>query len=149
MIWAAFSLRGATNVAILDGNQTAEDYCRVLNEYLIPFYRRCHRSNAIFQHYNATIHTAYVTRNLLQNLRIDTMDWPARSPDLNPIENLWGILARAVYANGRQYFSRNDLIDSIYQEWGKIRQQVRENLIHSMNSRCRQVIDARGSKTKY
>ncbi|KAG3095181.1 hypothetical protein PI125_g16317 [Phytophthora idaei] len=41
------------------------------------------------------------------------MEWPAKSPDLNPIENMWGVLARAVYANGRQFETRGSLISTI------------------------------------
>jgi hypothetical protein len=41
------------------------------------------------------------------------MDWSALSPGLNPIENLWGILVRAVYADGKQYYTINDLKQAI------------------------------------
>jgi len=40
---------------------------------------------------------------------LTVLDWPAKSPDLNPIENLWGIIVRHVYANGRQYGNATDL----------------------------------------
>ena len=43
------------------------------------------------------------TTNWLQTTSIPTIDWPSRSPDLNPIENIWGILAQNVYKNGKQY----------------------------------------------
>ena len=41
------------------------------------------------------------------------MQWPAGSPDLNPIENQWIILKRNIYSCGRQYVSKDDLWDAI------------------------------------
>ena len=48
------------------------------------------------------------TKNWFQKEIIKILNWPSRSPDLNPTENLWGHLARQLYANNLQY-------DSIYE----------------------------------
>jgi hypothetical protein len=77
------------------------------------------------------------------------MDWPALSPDLNPIENLWGILAREVYADGKQYNSKEELKHAIRREWQKISPHVLKNLVESMTKRIYQLISLQGRKTKY
>ena len=77
------------------------------------------------------------------------MDWPALSPDLNPIENLWGIVVRKVYDQGKKYDSKVSLTGAIMKSWSEIDDQTVKNLINSMKNRCIEVIAAKGGKTKY
>ncbi|RWS08468.1 hypothetical protein B4U79_07644, partial [Dinothrombium tinctorium] len=48
---------------------------------------------------------------------MSVIDWPARCPDLNPIENLWGCLAREVYKNSRQVENISELDSEIQFAW--------------------------------
>ena len=57
----------------------------------------------IFQQDNAAIHNASITKKYLLEQKIRLFDQPACSPDLNPIENLWGLIIAKVYEGGRQY----------------------------------------------
>ena len=77
------------------------------------------------------------------------LGWPARSPDLNPIENLWGVLARAVYAESRQFSNVEQLKEAIQHEWSKITQTQLENLVHSMKNRLVEVLKRNGGITFY
>ncbi len=77
------------------------------------------------------------------------MTWPALSPDLNPIENLWAILVRKVYAGGRQFFNIQDLKAEITRRWKEIPLSTLVSLINSMPKRCIEVAVRNGSKTKY
>ncbi|KIH45926.1 hypothetical protein ANCDUO_24024 [Ancylostoma duodenale] len=63
------------------------------------------------------------------------MQWPACSPDLNPIENLWAIVARKVYANGAQYNTVNDLKVAVLSAWAYIPMDTINNLVSSMKNR--------------
>jgi transposase len=110
MVWGAFCHHGLTKLAYLKGNQDAEKYIDTLEEYLVPFLGDKYGRDCIFQQDGASCHTAHVTRQYLRDENITVMEWPSLSPDLNPIENIWGVLARAVYAHGRQFTTVEDLI---------------------------------------
>ena len=77
------------------------------------------------------------------------MEWPACSPDFNPIENLWRILSRKVYENGKQFEYTLDLKTGIREARNEISIQTIQNLVTSMSSRIFEVIKNSGSNTKY
>jgi len=62
-----------------------------------------HQDGFFFQHDNASPHTAQITTEILEDEEVDVITWPALSPDLNPAENLWSLIARNVYTAGVQY----------------------------------------------
>jgi len=103
MAWGGFGRNDETSLALVAGKSDSSDYIQTLKTNLIPFGRKICRKNWIFQQDNAPIHASKETKTWLDLKKINLLEWPAYSPDLNPIENLWGIMARRVYANGKQY----------------------------------------------
>ena len=77
------------------------------------------------------------------------MDWPSNSPDLNPIENLWGWMAREVYKNGRQFNSLNELKNEVEDCWERIHDSVLQDLAMSLPNRIFELVKANGGSTKY
>ena len=75
------------------------------------------------------------------------MDWPANSPDLNPIENLWNIVKRNVERKMPQ--NQKDLTDFMKEEWDAIPESILINLIKSMRRRCELVIENNGERIPY
>jgi hypothetical protein len=72
-----------------------------------------------FQHDNAAVHTARVVEHYLRARRVVVLPWPANSPDLNPTENLWGILTRRVY--DKATFPNVDALwQAIQTEWNNV-----------------------------
>ena len=98
---------------------------------------------------NAPPHRARIVRDYLEQQTIVRMDWPARSPDLNPIEHCWDMLQRAIAARPHQPQTLQELQDALQQEWNDLGQAAVQRLIRSMRRRCQAVIVARGSQTRY
>ena len=137
-------------LAILDGKQDSNKYVTTLENHLVPFVDELVGGvGLIFQQDNASIHTSRLTKAWFAEQKFDVLDWPAKSPDLNPVENLWGILARAVYKNGRQFWSRTELIACIRKCWEEIGADYLAKLTNSMHKRCVEVLKNHGSKIDY
>ncbi|KAF0749378.1 hypothetical protein AaE_007060, partial [Aphanomyces astaci] len=149
MVWGAFSAKGKTTLAILEGTRDSAAYVETLSDHLFPYIDYHFGRECIFQQDNASIHGSTETKEFLEAHNVRVMEWPAKSPDLNPIENMWGVLARAVYAHGRQFASKTDLIAAILKAWDEIGQDLIEKLLRSMQKRCISVLELEGGKTKY
>uniref|UniRef100_A0A3Q2W2Q7 Tc1-like transposase DDE domain-containing protein n=1 Tax=Haplochromis burtoni TaxID=8153 RepID=A0A3Q2W2Q7_HAPBU len=74
-------------------------------------------NNWVFQQDNALVHNARRTRDYFQENNITILDHPASSPDLNPVENLWGWMARKVYKKGQQFLTVNALCVALFTTW--------------------------------
>ncbi|CAB3261712.1 unnamed protein product [Arctia plantaginis] len=100
-------------------------------------------------HDNARPHVVHVVTQYLRDVSIRTMDWPARSPDLNPIEHLWDELKRRVRARVPAPTRLPELRIAIEEEWNTIPQDFIVRLVRSMNTRMLAVIRVRGGNTEY
>ena len=150
MIWGAFSSAGTLKLRVVKGRQTSLKYISMLENASIRTEgpRLCGR-NWIFQQDNAAIHTSRQAREYFSSNNIELLDHPACSPDLNPIENLWGWMAKEVFKDGTQYDSIKELSDSVFSTWDKIPSQLIKNLVASMPKRIFEVIRNNGGYTKY
>jgi len=74
---------------------------------------------------NAPIHTARIIKLWFETNSISILDWRARFPDLNIIKNVWGLLAKEVYKDVKQYSSVHELKKSILDAWALISQDVK------------------------
>ena len=78
-------------MVLIEGNMKAEDYIAILRDVMIPMVTDLHNDSAIFQHDGAAVHTARVTKQFLSDNNISVLPFPAKSPDLNPIEKVWAL----------------------------------------------------------
>ncbi len=92
MVWGGISSRGATPLIFIQGGVNAEKYIKILEEGLLTTMNFLYPDGFIFQQYNAPAHRANITKKWLRDNNLVIIDWPAMSPDLSPIENLWAII---------------------------------------------------------
>ena len=100
-----------------------------------------------FQQDNWTVHTAGTSRDWFHNHGVDLIEWPAWSPDLNPIEELWNDLKRRVY--GRHPRTMEQLEQFITEEWAATDLNFITRICRNMPHRLQQVISNEGHKIPY
>lgn len=150
MVWGGISLGGRTALHVLArGSLTAIRYRDEILRPLVRPYAGAVGPGFLLMQDNARPHVAGVCQQFLQEEGIDAMDWPARSPDLNPIEHIWDIMSRSIHQRHVAPQTVQELADALVQVWEEIPQETIRHLIRSMPRRCREVIQARGGHTHY
>ncbi|GFV70195.1 transposable element Tcb1 transposase [Trichonephila clavipes] len=91
MVWGAIAYDSRSTLIVMRGTLTGQRYVDdILQPHVGPFLNDLH--GAIFQQDNAHAHTARVAQDFLRHFQ--TLPWPARSPDLSPVERVWDQLKR-------------------------------------------------------
>ncbi len=142
LMWGCMSAAGVGELHFIDGIMNSQ----ILKEKMLPSLRALGR-RALFQHDNDPKHTSKATVGFLKKNKVKVIQWPSMSPDLNPIEHLWGILKRQVEHHSPS--SIQSLKEVILEEWKKIDLAKCRQLVHSMPRRLGAVIKNHGGHTKY
>lgn len=126
------------------------NYCTLLDDCLVQWLddqTLNRRKKLVFMQDNAPSHSARATKEYLASLGFknqNLMVWPPNSPDLNPIENLWAIIKRKVYSDGKQFSSKAELWRAIQDAASSIDCTTIEKLTDSVNERLFEVIKRNG-----
>lgn len=149
MVWAGIWSAGRTDLVIVNGNLNWQRY---LNDIIIqvvqPNLQRI-GNGAIFQDDNARPHRARAVQDYMVQHGIQRMEWPAKSPDMNPIEHLWDLLERRIRGLQQPPQTVAGLRQALLDEWRNIPQPDITNLINSMRRRCTELVNENGGHTDY
>ncbi|GFY34641.1 transposable element Tcb1 transposase [Trichonephila clavipes] len=121
MMWTGIMINGRTRLHVVaNGTMTGQRY---IDDVLLP-------------------------HDCLDSEGIQRLAWPARSPDLNPIENVWDALGRQVAGRNYPPTNKNTLIRALTEEWDKLPQQLLDN-VQSMVRRVECCIALHGGHIPY
>jgi transposase len=148
MVWGCFSAAGIGKLHRVDGIMRKEQYINILKNQMLPSARKLFKKKSwSFQQDNDPKHTAKLTKKWFIDNKIDLLDWPSQSPDLNPIENLWSILDHNL--SHRKPQNEEELFDILENGWKDLSLDLLKRLSDSMINRIEAVIKAKGYATKY
>ncbi|GFX11598.1 transposable element Tcb2 transposase [Trichonephila clavipes] len=150
LVWAGILLGGHTDLHVFHGGTVTGLRYRdeILDPYVRP-YAAAIGNDFILMNDNARPHRARIVEEYLEDHGLERMEWPARSPDLNPIEHLWDYLGREVAALNPPPRSLHELKQGLLCVWSSLPIPLSDNLINSMGNRCRQCIQVRGGHIPY
>ncbi|GFV19018.1 vascular endothelial growth factor receptor 3 [Trichonephila clavipes] len=128
-------INGRTRLHVVaNGTMTGQRY---IDEVLLPhvrLFRGAIGDKFVFMDDNATCHRTLAVQDCLDSEDIQRLVWTERSPDLNPIENVWDALGRQVAGRNYPPRNKNTLIRALTEEWDKLPQQLLDNVVQNMGS---------------
>jgi len=148
MFWGCFSQQGLSKLVVVDGALRADNYKKLLEDHLLPELTKIN-CQMVFMQDNAPCHKARTVLQFFADHDITIMDWPAQSPDLNPIENLWSIIKQRRAKKFGMPTTKNELIEQIFEIWDNIDAELKNKLAESVPKRLIKIIENNGKQLDY
>ncbi len=136
------SSAGVGPLCFLKSTVNAAIYQEILEHFMLPSADKLYGdTDFIFQQDLAPAHTAKGTKSWFNDHGVTVLDWPANSPDLNPIDNLWDVVKRKM--RDTRPNNADDLKSAIKKTWASITPEQCHKLIASIPHRTDAVIHAK------
>lgn len=164
MIWGCFVGNKLGPIVFINGIVNSDVYIHLLHENFLPYVDALQAddiTNIVFQQDNARPHVSQQTHQFLEAMMTEhhfsITDWPANSPDMNLMENLWSYLKLELdrkypdtkTIHGPPQVIRLVLAQRLTEIWWNIAEEVLDRLVDSMPHRIQALIEAKGWYTEY
>nr|KAG5687909.1 hypothetical protein BaRGS_029906 [Batillaria attramentaria] len=150
MLWGAFIGNRMLGPVFFDlqlgrgGGVTSQRYInQVLQPLVVPLFAR--RRRCLFQQDNAPAHSARATQQFLRQTNIPVMEWPAKSPDLNPMEQVWAFWKTRINRLPNRPACAAEFRQELRRQWGRVPPAFLNRQVNSMPNRCQLVIRNAGA----
>ena len=149
MIWECMCYDGVGPLAAVEGNINSSKYIDIPDKKVWPvvvWYFE--EKEYLLMDYDAPFHRAHTVKNYKDQNEVTSIEWPAQSPDLNIIENIWLYMKRELQKFAVDIATKNDLLREIHSVWRNIELDYIRNLYQSITDRLDNVIKKKGRLTK-
>lgn len=125
----------------------APDYQKMVQTTLAPKWPRATKKRRMltFVQDNARPHTARSSQKMFEDFGWKLMTWPPSSPDMNPIEKLWGVMKNKL--TGQRFANEAQLKSSVLQIWREMPETLIESCLNGVPARVAKLLAARGGYT--
>ena len=150
MILGCVCYDGVGTLTCVEGNINAAKYIDIVDNNLWPVIAAHFTDKPyVYMDDNASVHRANAVKVFMENNEINTTTWPAQSPDLNIIENLWLKIKRSLQRRATFIHTRQDLLAEIRRIWESVTVEYIRELYSTIPTRILEVIRMKGNLTKY
>ena len=149
MFWGGVMWGRRTPLVVMEGAETAIRYRNDILRPIVQQYQQNFGEEFVLMDDNSRPRRAHLVNELLHDNNIARLEWPACSPDMNPIEHASDTLKRAVFGRTDPSTTLRDLRRIAVGEWDNLNQQDLDELVESMPRRIQACINARGHATGY
>ncbi|GFW88956.1 transposable element Tcb1 transposase [Trichonephila clavipes] len=147
MVWGSIGYHSLTLVRIAGTLKSQRYISEVLEPVVLPYLQGL--ATAIFQQDSARPHLEHIVQRIFVNHQIELLPWPARSPDLSPIENIWSMIAQRFTQITPPAATPDHLWQRVEGSWSAVPQEHIQSLFESMRRRMAAVIFNNGGYSGY